>query len=85
MKTRLRSLNLARKPALRSVISKLKTNKPLTESDVKQLERILWSEIGSKQDYENEFGDTPLVFDFFEIRANILEPTLTTIGSGPKG
>ena len=42
------------------VISKLKTNKPLTENDVKELERILWNEIGSKQDYEKEFGDIPL-------------------------
>ena len=42
------------------VVAKLKTNKPLTESDVKELERILWNEVGTKQDYKNEFGDTPL-------------------------
>ncbi len=42
------------------VISKLKTNKPLTESDVRELEKILWNEIGSRQDYEEEYGDTPL-------------------------
>ncbi|HEY5585310.1 MAG TPA: DEAD/DEAH box helicase family protein [Ruminiclostridium sp.] len=42
------------------VIAKLKTNKPLTQSDVKELERILWNEIGTKQDYEKEYGDTPL-------------------------
>ncbi|MEL7647298.1 MAG: DEAD/DEAH box helicase family protein [Sedimentibacter sp.] len=42
------------------VISKLKTNKPLTKTDVKELERILWNEIGTKQDYEKEYGDIPL-------------------------
>jgi len=42
------------------VIAKLKTNKPLTESDVKELEKILWNEVGTKQDYEKEYGDTPL-------------------------
>lgn len=42
------------------VIGKLKTNKPLTEVDVKELERILWNEIGTKQDYEKEYGNKPL-------------------------
>lgn len=42
------------------VISKLKTNKPLTKIDVKELERILWNEVGTRQDYEKEYGDTPL-------------------------
>ncbi|NLL06929.1 MAG: DEAD/DEAH box helicase family protein [Clostridiaceae bacterium] len=41
-------------------IAKLKTNKPLTQSDVTELERILWNEVGTKQDYEKEYGDTPL-------------------------
>ena len=41
-------------------IAKLKTNKPLTELDVKNLEEILWHEVGTKQDYENEFGGKPL-------------------------
>jgi type I restriction enzyme R subunit len=43
-----------------AVISKLKTNKPLTSADVKALEEILWSELGTKQDYENEYGSKPL-------------------------
>lgn len=30
------------------VISKLKTNVPLTKDDVEQLEKILWQDIGSK-------------------------------------
>lgn len=42
------------------VIAKLKTNKPLTSSDVASLEEILWKEVGTKQDYENEIGTKPL-------------------------
>ena len=42
------------------VIIKLKTNQPLTTADIKVLENILWSEVGTKQDYENEFGSKPL-------------------------
>ena len=38
----------------------MKTNKPLTKDDVAELEKILWSELGSKEDYQEEFGDTPL-------------------------
>ena len=43
-----------------AVIAKLKGNVPLTESDVHELERILWSEIGTKEDYEREIGSIPL-------------------------
>ena len=42
------------------VIAKLKGNVPLTEADVKVLEGILWSELGTKQDYEAEYGQKPL-------------------------
>ncbi len=42
------------------VIAKLKSNIPLTAEDVKVLEGILWSEIGTKQDYEAEYGQKPL-------------------------
>ena len=42
------------------VIAKLKSNKPLTSSDVKVLESILWGEIGTKQEYEAEYGEKPL-------------------------
>ncbi len=41
-------------------IAKLRTNQPLTELDVASLEKILWNEIGTKQDYEQEFGTKPL-------------------------
>jgi len=43
-----------------AVIAKLKTNVPLTKDDVKELEKILWSEVGTKQDYEAECGNKPL-------------------------
>lgn len=42
------------------VISKLRSNVPLNADDVKMLEEILWSEVGSKQDYEAEYGQKPL-------------------------
>nr|WP_270395597.1 type I restriction-modification enzyme R subunit C-terminal domain-containing protein [Mediterraneibacter massiliensis] len=42
------------------VIAKLKSNKPLTSADIKILEDILWSEVGTKQDYEAEYGEKPL-------------------------
>ena len=41
-------------------IAKLKSNIPLTEEDVAELERILWSEVGTRQDYEREIGAIPL-------------------------
>lgn len=41
-------------------IYKLKTNKALTRDDYLALEQILWSELGTKGDYQREFGDTPL-------------------------
>ena len=42
------------------VIAKLHSNIPLTGSDLKELEKILWSEVGSREDYEEEFGKKPL-------------------------
>ena len=41
-------------------IAKLRSNIPLTENDVKELEDILWSQVGTKQDYEAELGAKPL-------------------------
>jgi type I restriction enzyme R subunit len=43
-----------------AVIAKLKSNVPLTGADVKVLEEILWSEVGTKQEYEAEYGAKPL-------------------------
>ena len=42
------------------VINKLKKNKPMTQEDMEILEHILWSELGTKEDYEAEYGDKPL-------------------------
>lgn len=44
----------------RMVIYKLRHNKPLTGQDCAELEQILWREIGTKSDYEKEFGQKPL-------------------------
>lgn len=43
-----------------AVIAKLKDNVPLTAEDVQALEKALWSEVGTKQDYEAEYGQKPL-------------------------
>ena len=43
-----------------AVIAKLKGNIPLTSEDVTALERILWSEVGTRQEYEAELGAKPL-------------------------
>ena len=43
-----------------AVIAKLKSNIPLTADDVKELEKILWSEVGTQKDYEAEYGEKPL-------------------------
>ena len=40
-------------------IHKLTHNIKLSEGDYKELERVLTSELGSKEDYQREFGDTP--------------------------
>jgi type I restriction enzyme R subunit len=41
-------------------IAKLHTNQPLTAADIKSLEEILWSELGTKEDYQAEYQDKPL-------------------------
>ncbi|WDU78847.1 DEAD/DEAH box helicase family protein [Lysinibacillus sp. G01H] len=41
-------------------IYKLRNNKPLTKQDVEYLELILWNELGSKEQYEKDYGDTPV-------------------------
>ena len=43
-----------------AVIAKLKSNVPLTGDDIRSLESILWSEVGTKEDYEAEYGQKPL-------------------------
>ncbi|WP_346938673.1 DEAD/DEAH box helicase family protein [uncultured Clostridium sp.] len=41
-------------------IYKLCNNKKLTKEDMKTLERIMWEDLGSKADYEKEYGSTPV-------------------------
>ncbi len=43
-----------------ATIAKLKSNTPLNGDDIKELEKILWSEVGSREDYETQFGEKPL-------------------------
>ena len=42
------------------VIAKLKSNLPLTVDDVKALEKILWGDVGSKEEYEAVYGEKSL-------------------------
>ena len=41
-------------------IAKLKGNEPLTGKDVHALENILWNELGTKEQYDAQYGKTPL-------------------------
>lgn len=42
-------------------VYKLRNNKKLAKSDLETLEKIMWNELGSKSDYESEFGDRPVM------------------------
>lgn len=41
-------------------IAKLKRNEPLASGDIAALEEILWSDLGTKEEYELSFGAKPL-------------------------
>lgn len=41
-------------------VYKIRNNKRLNQLDLQELERILWTELGSKEDYKKEYGDTPI-------------------------
>lgn len=43
-----------------SVIAKLKGNIPLVQEDIAELEKILWNEVGTKEEYTAEYGEKPL-------------------------
>lgn len=43
------------------VIQKLKNNIPLTMYDIKYLEKILWEDLGTKEEYEKTYGKIPLL------------------------
>jgi len=57
---RVKAESYIRKHQDNPAIAKLKSNEPLTKDDVKLLEQILWSEVGTQQDYETEVGKVPL-------------------------
>ena len=42
------------------VIAKLKMNRPMTQEDIKELEKILWNELGTRDEYVAEYGEKPL-------------------------
>lgn len=41
-------------------VYKLRNNKKLNATDMQELERILWTELGTREDYTKEYGDTPV-------------------------
>ena len=41
-------------------VYKLRNNKKLSEADLRALEKLLWEELGTKKEYEQEYGDTPI-------------------------
>lgn len=43
-----------------TAIYKLQHNIPLTSDDISALESVLWNDIGTKEDYEAEYGQKPL-------------------------
>jgi len=43
-----------------AVIAKLKSNIPLSPDDIRELEAILWNEVGTKEEYQTEYGEKPL-------------------------
>ncbi|WP_243259348.1 type I restriction-modification enzyme R subunit C-terminal domain-containing protein [Clostridium sp. 'deep sea'] len=42
-------------------VYKLRNNKELQQKDLKHLETLLWQELGTKEDYQREYGDEPLL------------------------
>ena len=49
------------------VIRKLKTNIPLNDQDLAELQKILWSDIGTVEDYQAEYENKPLPLFIREI------------------
>ena len=41
-------------------IAKIKGNRPIAEADVHALEKIFWNELGTKEQYEAQYGKMPL-------------------------
>ena len=57
---RAKAENYVRQHQDNSVIAKLKGNVPLTKDDVSELEKILWNEVGTREEYTAEYGEKPL-------------------------
>lgn len=43
------------------VVFKLRNNKPLTATDFEHIEKLLWHDLGTRDEYQKEFGDQPLM------------------------
>jgi len=43
------------------VIKRLKNNHPLSLNDIKYLEKVLWDELGTKEEYTKTYGKIPLL------------------------
>lgn len=43
------------------VVFKLRNNRPLTVTDFEHIENLLWHDLGTKDDYQKELGDKPLM------------------------
>lgn len=41
-------------------VAKLKGNQPLTSEDVATLEELLWNQLGTREQYDAQYGKTPL-------------------------
>ena len=41
-------------------IYKLRHNKSLTVQDIQTLETLMWTQLGTKEEYQKEFGQTPV-------------------------
>lgn len=41
-------------------VYKLRHNKKLTREELNTLEKVLWEELGTRTDYEKEYGETPV-------------------------
>jgi len=52
--------NIAKHQKDNKVILKLKNNRPINGTDLKELEKVFWKDIGTKEDYAKEYGDQPL-------------------------
>jgi type I restriction enzyme R subunit len=57
---RLKVEKYIRENANHMVIWKLRMNKPLTKDDIGVLEGILWRQVGTKEEYRQEYHDKPL-------------------------